>query len=146
MNSSSSKNIFLPGSYERSGNFVSFQEKEKERRKSRCSFEKALTMVVYFFVLTVSFIGILHGISLFWIGYHNQDSGHNLRLINCEQGTDYVDYYEVDKFYTPHEQIVLGNDQQLRGFVFTVICISIFFICLGLDIKNVVKEIDLRWR
>lgn len=89
--------------------------KSKEKNKS-----KGFNTFLFIFIFSFSIFLLLAGFIYLLTGYHNFDVGNNLKYINAVSGTDFVDYYTVNNYYTNNEQIIKGVDQLQTGLYFTV--------------------------
>jgi len=87
-------------------------------------------------ILVLAIAILIFGVKLFYIGYHNVDLGHNMRYLEQRFNTIMLDRYDINKTMTPSEMVIIGNQQQEKGFLMSV-C-SIFII--GLIINQLTEE------
>jgi hypothetical protein len=64
---------------------------------------------------------LVFGVSLFWIGLHNFDSGHNLNYVNAATNNEFVDYYTATEYKNPYQMITDGVNQMILGFILSLV-------------------------
>jgi len=83
------------------------------------SIKKNLIMSFTAIFLVISVLGILYGLDLYWVGFHNVDAGQNWRWVECRYNATIGDYYDIDQYLTPIESIIIGSEQNYAGYLIT---------------------------
>jgi len=84
---------------------------------------KTYTSLLVQFLYLSLLVCLIGSVSLFWIGYHNSDLGHNMAYINADSGNDYVDQGVDGQEYEAYDLITIGNKGMIVGF-FASMCFS----------------------
>ena len=106
----------------------------KKLKFNKKLFAKQLEYIAFTTLFILYFFGLIGGTALFYIGFHNFDSGHNLNWINCDAGKDYVDFYKVGGYHTGYEMVTNGANQMQIGFFMSLVCM--FQVALMLTVIN----------
>lgn len=86
--------------------------------------------------LILSMFLMLYGSSIFWVGFHNNDMGHNMKWFECNYNTSLYDM-GLDMstgepvFLTPTDGIITGSYQQLWGVIYMLGGMFVFGMSIG---------------
>ena len=75
-----------------------------------------------FYLLALTFLiasvwGLVFGTTLFYTGYHNLDTGQNMRYLNAQHDLNLVDTYSFDNVIDSNDAYSLGVAQLRFGFL-----------------------------
>ncbi len=79
--------------------------------------KKFITTLIFF----MSFFILINGLRIFWIGFHNNDLGFNLKYLACRFNTTLVDTDTNFERRSPNEVIIRGIRQMDIGFYISII-------------------------
>ncbi len=77
-------------------------------------------------ILLIGLWLLLHGIMIYFIGSHNVDLGHNIKLINTEYGLDLVDITSEFNVWNATTMYITGSNQQNEGLFFSIVGALLF--------------------
>lgn len=73
------------------------------------------------FILFMSLFILISGMRLYWIGFHNNDLGFNLKYLSCRFNTTLIDTNTNFEKWNPNTMIITGSKQMDEGFYFSII-------------------------
>ena len=82
-------------------------------------------LMVFFDIFFLSLF--FTGVSIFWIGFHNFDLGHNINWVNAKYDLDIVDYHDYPKHITGYQAVNMGVDHLVIGFGLSVFSFGFIF-------------------
>lgn len=100
--------------------------------------------------LMMSVFFLLYGSMLFWVGFHNNDLGHNMKWFECEYDTKLYDmglnmHTGEPVFSTPTDGIIGGSFQQMWGTIFMLAGMFIFGMSMGRIAPDYIKITIPTW-
>lgn len=90
----------------------------KEKRKEIGRYVTVLSIVVIF---GLSLLVVVFGLTTYWIGLHNMDLGHNLRIINAEHNLNYNDINNKFEVWSPTTMYITGMNQMNKALYLCIL-------------------------
>ena len=69
----------------------------------------------------ISILVLVYGIRIYWIGFHNNDLGFNLKYLGCKLDTTLIDTNTNFEEWNPDTMIITGTNQMDEGFYLSVL-------------------------
>ncbi len=86
----------------------------KNNTKEKDNFLSSIIVILIFFLFLM---GVVGGVSQFWMGFHNVDIGYNIEIINSKHDLNLIDMGVDGKLRTGMDSYLLGLNQMRQGFL-----------------------------
>jgi len=91
--------------------------------------EKTFLLVELWLVLFICCnVLIVYNVSVFWIGFHNFDLGHNINTMNHATMSEFEDYVTKEKTVHAIDLIIMGHNQIVKSFYINIIAV-LMWVC-----------------
>ena len=84
--------------------------------RMKTKIRKQINFILNVTLLISSIFALILSVYLFMAGFHNADSGQNMRYFECVFNTTILDLGSDNEYYSPDEIYLIGEEQRKRGF------------------------------